>query len=138
VLLSLLGIKGFDHAMAVLSFVSSFEAKRDMFAQLANLQLPSKSTEIAKLHEDLNTIGKRRNVLIHGRYSGFSWSPLTLGVQRYDSRKKVFGVKNHFYTVEKLQNFVNSIEDAGIKLGKLKWEINALLYEKKKPESSDT
>jgi len=130
VLFSLIGIDDLRQATAVLSFIGTFEGRRDLFSQLANLRIPSKSKEVAKLYKALTDIGKRRNTLIHGRYAGFSWPPLTLGVQRNDPRKQVFGASNHFYTLEKLEDFKIQINDAAIAMGRLKFEINDILYQK--------
>lgn len=136
VLLSLLGIHD-EQARAILSFIGTFEGRRDLFSQLANLRVPTKSNEVAKLYSDLTEIGKRRNILIHGRHGGFSWPPLALGIARHDPRKQVFGQKSHFYTSEKLEDFKIHINDTAIALGKLRYEIIELLcFPKKTSENS--
>jgi hypothetical protein len=85
VLFSLLGIDNLNQAQVVISFISTFEGRRDLFSQLANLRVPTKPVE------SLVEVGKQRNTIIHGRYSGFNWPQPSLAIVRTAPRKQLYG-----------------------------------------------
>jgi hypothetical protein len=137
-LLSLLGIDHLSVAQAILAHVQNFEARVDLFSQLASLRVKNKLAIVKEIHLELIDVNAKRNHIVHGRHSGFTWPPLRLGILRFRPRSQTFEMKPYFYTPEQIQDIANGMLTVGTKLGAFRWEIVSLLYDPSRDTSKET
>jgi len=125
ILASLLGMAQFQRTQAVLSQISNFEARVDLFSQLAHLTFAdgSKNALIKEIHDGLDDINGIRNRIVHGRLSSYSWPPLRIAVVRSRPRDEKFGTKNYFYTPDEISAITKKIYTLGLTIGRLRWEV---------------
>ena len=135
VLFSLLRLDPIEVVQAVLSQIGQFEAKIDLFSQLANLRFNdgSKTGLIKQLHDDLDDVNGKRNHIVHGRGSSFIWPPLRIAIVRGRPKSEQFGQKNYFYEAREISEMANKMIKLGTQLGSLRWEINDL-FDKAPPK----
>ena len=134
-LISLLQVDRLEVVQAVLSQIGRFEAKIDLFSQLANLRFSdsSKAELIKQIHDDLDEVNGKRNHIVHGRGSSFVWPPLRIAISRDRPQSEKFGTKRYFYEPQEISEITNKMIKAGTVIGQLKWEINKL-FEPKRPK----
>jgi hypothetical protein len=125
ILASLLGMAQFQRTQAVLSQISNFEARVDLFSQLAHLTFAdgSRSALVKEIHDGLDDINGARNRIVHGRLSSYSWPPLKIAVVRSRPRDEKFGTKNYFYTPDEISAITKKIYTLGLTIGRLRWEV---------------
>jgi hypothetical protein len=92
-----------DEFEAALAHIQSFDARIDLFSQLANLHFSTKAMRrrIKSITTKLDAVNSHRNNIIHGRWNYIPTR--TLIVDRQKPRSEKYDWKTHRYTATQIE-----------------------------------
>jgi hypothetical protein len=107
-----------DKSDAVLAHIRDFEARIDLFSQLANFELSGSPRLLAKvksLVDALDAVNGQRNNIVHGKWEGIPVRSLSL--KRPKPRSERFALRPYKYTALQIRRLARRMWRLYLRLG---------------------